>query len=695
MGFTQMRIGSRLTVGFSLVLAPLLLASGLGLTQLVAANGGAGVLGTIAGLMFLGFILAIILSMNLAGGITSGLNRGVEAVNALAYGELDKPIAAGGADEICDILRALVTLQESLRKREQDPKLGDELLRLRNALDAASTGMMLAGKEGRIVFANASLVAMLGKTDAELAGRPIAEFLHGAPTSGDGQSELSVGSKSFKLAASTLIGASGEPLGTLLEWHERTREVADETELENLLQAAVKGDFSQRVKLEGKTGFVQKTAEGMNRLMGIVSGGLEDVARVLNAVAQGDLTERIERNYEGTFGQLKDDVNATVAHLRQAMGRLQEVAEAVNTAAREIAEGNADLSRRTEQQASTLEQTASSMEEFNATIRQNAENARRANECTTSANGVAAQGGSMVKHVMQTMSGIQERSQRITDITGVIDSIAFQTNILALNAAVEAARAGEQGKGFAVVASEVRALAQRSTQAAKEIKSLISGSVEEVQGGVELVEKAGKTMEQVVSAFRDVAGLVTEISLASKEQSQGMDQVTRAVSQMDQATQHNSALVEEASAAAESLEEQAQTLVHILSQFQLQERVKKASDTMDFDGVIQAHMQWKSKLRDFLDGKGDKLDPAVVGRDDKCALGQWIYGKGAAHSHKPGFTQLKGKHADFHQCAAQVIRLAQGGDKSGADRVLQDEFASLSEQAVSEIRRIKREVGAR
>ena len=690
MGFTQMRIGSRLTVGFSLVLAPLLLASGLGLSQLAAANGGAGILGAIAGLMFLGFILAIILAMSLAGGITAGLNRGVEAANALASGELDKPIGPGGADESGDILRALVAVQENLRKRERDPKVGDELLRLRSALDATSAGMMLADKEGRIVFANASLLAMQGKTKAELVGRPIAEFLRGAPTSTDGQSEVNFGARSFKLTAGALIGASGEALGSLLEWIDRTREVADETELESLLQAAVNGNFSKRVKLEGKAGFVQKTAEGMNRLMGIVSGGLEDVARVLNAVAQGDLTGRIERSYEGTFGQLKDDVNATVAHLRQAMGRLQEVAEAVNTAAREIAEGNADLARRTEQQASSLEETASSMEQFNATIRQNAENARRANECTVSANGVAAQGGSMVKHVMQTMSGIQERSQRITDIIGVIDSIAFQTNILALNAAVEAARAGEQGKGFAVVASEVRALAQRSTQAAKEIKSLISGSVEEVQGGVELVEKAGKTMEQVVSAFRDVAGLVTEISLASKDQSQGMDQVTRAVSQMDQVTQHNSALVEEASAAAESLEEQAQTLVRILSEFQLQERVRKASDTMDFDGVIQAHMQWKSKLRDFLDGKGDKLDPAVVGRDDKCALGQWIYGKGAAHSHKPGFAQLKGKHADFHQCAAHVIRLAQGGDKSGADRVLQDEFASLSEQAVSEIRRIKR-----
>ncbi|MDD5297304.1 MAG: methyl-accepting chemotaxis protein [Rhodocyclaceae bacterium] len=706
MGFTQLRIGSRLTVGFILVLSPLLLASGLGVYQLAALNGGSGILASIAGLMLLGVLLAATLSMSLAGGLTSALGRAVEAANALAYGELDKSIATGGNDEAGDILRALTAVQESLKKRERDPKVGDELLRLHKALDASSAGMMLADKEGRIVFVNAPLVAMLTEAESdlrqslpgfkatELVGRPVSEFLRGAPSPGGGQSDISFGSRIYGLASSTLTGTAGAPLGSVVEWRERTREVAEEHEFENLLQAAVKGDFSQRVQLAGKAGFPLKTAEGMNRLMGIVSGGLEDVARVLNAVAHGDLTERIERNYEGTFGQLKDDVNATVAHLRQAMGRLQEVAEAVNTAAREIAEGNGDLSRRTEQQASSLQETASSMEQFNATIRQNAENARRANECTTSANGVAAQGGAMVKHVMQTMSGIQERSQRITDITGVIDSIAFQTNILALNAAVEAARAGEQGKGFAVVASEVRALAQRSTQAAKEIKTLISGSVEEVQGGVEQVEKAGKTMEQVVTAFRDVAGLVTEISLASKDQAQGMDQVTKAVTQMDHVTQHNAALVEEAAAAAESLEEQAQTLVRILSEFQLQERAQKASDAMDFDGVIHAHLQWKSKLRDFLDGKGDKLDPAVVGRDDKCALGQWIYGTGAAHGHKPGFIKLKEKHADFHRCAGHVIQLAQRGDRSGADRVLQDEFAALSEQAVSEIRRIKREVSS-
>jgi methyl-accepting chemotaxis protein len=260
-----------------------------------------------------------------------------------------------------------------------------------------------------------------------------------------------------------------------------------------------------------------------------------------------------------------------VERLREVVGRIKEATEAINTAAQEIAAGNQDLSSRTEEQASSLEETASSMEELNATVRQNAESARQANELAGTSNEIATRGGQMVKQVVETMSGIQASSKKIADIVGVIDSIAFQTNILALNAAVEAARAGEQGRGFAVVATEVRNLAQRSATAAKEIKALIAESVDKVESGAQLVHEAGNTMDEVVSSFQQVAKLVVDISAASREQSSGIEQVTQAVSQMDEVTQQNAALVEEAAAAAESLEEQAQGLVQAVGMFKLNE----------------------------------------------------------------------------------------------------------------------------
>jgi methyl-accepting chemotaxis protein len=340
-------------------------------------------------------------------------------------------------------------------------------------------------------------------------------------------------------------------------------------QIKGLVDAAVAGDFKARGEA-GKFEYeFKEMIEGLNRLMDVSDVGLGEVSRILDALAKGDLTQRIDGNYQGTFGKLQDDSNTTVARLQEVVGRIKEATEAIDTASKEIAAGNQDLSSRTEEQASSLEETASSMEELNATVKQNAENARQANELAKKSNEAVSRGGEAVKRVVTTMGDIQDSSKKIADIIGVIDSIAFQTNILALNAAVEAARAGEQGRGFAVVATEVRNLAQRSATAAKEIKGLIAESVDKVDGGAKLVNQAGEAMDEVVTSFQQVANLVTEISGASREQSSGIEQVTQAVSQMDEVTQQNAALVEEAAAAAESLEEQARGLVQSVSMFRL------------------------------------------------------------------------------------------------------------------------------
>ena len=288
-----------------------------------------------------------------------------------------------------------------------------------------------------------------------------------------------------------------------------------------------------------------------------------------DALALGDLTVRVENTRGDELGQLMQAMNRVGSGLSDVVQTVRQGSESVATASAEIAQGNTDLSARTESQASSLEETAASMEELGSTVRQNADNARQANELAQSASGVAARGGEVVGQVVDTMKGINDASRKIADIISVIDGIAFQTNILALNAAVEAARAGEQGRGFAVVAAEVRALAGRSAEAAKEIKTLIDDSVGRVEQGSALVDQAGATMNEVVTAIRRVTDIMGEISTASGEQSAGVAQVGEAISNMDQTTQQNAALVEEMAAAASSLRNQAQELVQAVSVFKL------------------------------------------------------------------------------------------------------------------------------
>jgi methyl-accepting chemotaxis protein len=291
--------------------------------------------------------------------------------------------------------------------------------------------------------------------------------------------------------------------------------------------------------------------------------------RSADAITNGDLTHEIDVKGNDEAARLLQALAAMRQNLARIVGEVREGSESVETASSEIAQGNHDLSARTEQQASALQETAASMEELNATVKQNADNARQANQLALTASTVAVKGGDVVQQVVETMKGINDSSRKISDIISVIDGIAFQTNILALNAAVEAARAGEQGRGFAVVASEVRSLAGRSADAAKEIKTLIGDSVDRVEKGSALVDQAGVTMSEVVNSIKRVTDLMGEISAASTEQSQGVAQVGEAVTQMDHVTQQNAALVEEMAAAASSLRSQAKDLVNTVAVFKL------------------------------------------------------------------------------------------------------------------------------
>ncbi len=514
------------------------------------------------------------------------------AFRALSGGKYDNRLDAARKDEIGQVLQGLETMQNRLGFEVAETKrTADEMTRIKIGLDNVTVPMTISGEDNRLIYMNGAAHLLWqemagGITEqhpgfdvGKMIGSPLAQYFEDEDIRAAYRAELKeprtfdtiLSAHYLRVTASPVFDAHGHYLGRVSQWLDRTAEVKVEQEVAEIVDAASMGILTMRIGTEDKQGFFSSLSVGINNLLGTTQQALDTTSEVLNLVARGDLTRTIDGDYAGIFGQLKDDTNATVERLREVVGRIKDTSDAINIASKEIAAGNQDLSSRTEEQASSLEETASSMEELNATVKQNAENARQANELAHSSNEIASRGGEMVKRVVSTMGDIQDSSRKIADIIGVIDSIAFQTNILALNAAVEAARAGEQGRGFAVVATEVRNLAQRSATAAKEIKALIAESVDKVEGGAKLVQQAGSTMDEVVNSFQRVAALVGDITAASREQSSGIEQVTQAVSQMDEVTQQNAALVEEAAAAAESLEEQANGLVQAVGSFKLAE----------------------------------------------------------------------------------------------------------------------------
>ena len=392
---------------------------------------------------------------------------------------------------------------------------------------------------------------------------------------------IEVNGLTFGLIASPWLDGEGKRLGTLVEWEDRTAELTIEKEIDSMVDAASAGDFSKQVELEGKSGFFLKLGRGLNDLVSTVEVALNDILRMLGAMSRGDLSERITRDYEGSFGQLKNDANTTADKLTDIITKIRNSSGAISAAANEIAQGNADLSQRTEEQASSLEETASSMEEMTSTVKQSSENAQQANSLAQEAQIKAQQGGEVVSNAVDAMSAINASSKKIADIIGVIDEIAFQTNLLALNAAVEAARAGEQGRGFAVVAGEVRNLAQRSAAAAKEIKDLIRDSVEKVEDGAQLVNESGQTLSEIVSSVEEVTSMIREIAEAAREQTAGIEQVNTAITQMDEMTQQNAALVEQASAAGEAMADQAKNMNTVVEFFSFSGSSVNASEKQE------------------------------------------------------------------------------------------------------------------
>jgi methyl-accepting chemotaxis protein len=504
--------------------------------------------------------------------VRSHINDTMNVVN------LVKDYSAGNLDRAMDrlpgqkarISEALDGVQHSLRKAADAAVVNERVVQ---ALNKTRANVMIADANFDIIFMNTAVQAMMQRNELELrkelpqfdssrlVGQNI-DLFHKNPAhqrhmltslSSTLDTQIKVGSLYFALTANPIVDAQGHRLGTVVEWVDRTQAVSVEKEVAAAVEAASRGDFSNRLSTEGKTDFFATLSGGMNQLMETSEQGLSDVADLLAAFAKGDLTFRIERDYEGLFGQVKDSANATAENLTKVLGEVRAAADALTGAAGQVSATATSLSQAASEQAASVEETSSQIDVMSASISQNSDNAKVTDGMATKASKEATDGGSAVS---QTVTAMKQIAAKI----GIVDDIAYQTNLLALNAAIEAARAGEHGKGFAVVAAEVRKLAERSQEAAKEIGELAGNSVT-------TAERAGKLLDEIVPSIQKTSELVQEIAAASAEQSESVVQIGGAMGQLSKATQQNASASEELAATSEELSAQAEQLQQSIAFF--------------------------------------------------------------------------------------------------------------------------------
>ena len=516
------------------------------------------------------------------------------------------------------------------------------------------------------------------------------------------------------------------------EKNRSTQRVVDDVAA--IVASAERGDFSARASTRVAEQGLNRLAEGINAINQSVEEATSEFAAAMGAISQGDLTYRINGVYSGRFAELQRAINMTTERLQEIVGAISSTSQAILLAAREINMGADDLSKRTEEQASSLEETAATTEQLAASVKATAQASRQAASVATEAMQAAQTGGAIAGKAVDAMSRIESASTKISDIIRVIDDIAFQTNLLALNAAVEAARAGDAGKGFAVVASEVRTLAQRSSEAAKDISALISSSNSEVGEGVKLVRQAGEQLSQILAASEKVAATIAEISAASGEQASGIDEMSQAVAHLDEMTQQNAALSEQSAASAGLLSGKIAQLNDLVAAFktgpddgsaaaapapageparlrQLAEAAfaqarasapraavpvaapaKIMTEAFDFDRAVRAHSDWKMKLGAYIRRPDQTLRAVEVARDDVCELGCWIHGPGRNLAGAKEYAELKSAHAAFHRTAADIVRRADAGETVTEDIALSatSPYSDASGQVMKAIVAMKR-----
>ena len=563
----------------------------------------------------------------------------------------------------------------------------DEAAKLQVAIDQVSSNIMIADANLNIMYMNNNMKVFMQEAEPtlkkflpnfsakDLIGENIDVF-HKDPSHQRGLlnrikepylATIALGNTHLEVNAIPIFNRAGIRTATLAEWRDKTQEVQLIRDVNGAVNAAKNGLLNKRIDLSEVSGVARQLSAALNEMLETIEKPINDAVAVAVSLSEGDLTNHIEGSYLGRFAVLQDSLNVAVDNLASMMAQTKVATRAVADGANEIKNASMDLNDRTQNQASALEQTAASMEQMTATVKQNADNAHQAEDATNKARHQAQSGVQVMNNAITSMEQIHASSQKINDIIGLIDSIAFQTNLLALNAAVEAARAGDHGRGFAVVAGEVRNLAGKSAEAAKEIRGLIEDTVKKVAEGTQHVKGSGTALNEIATSIQTVNKVIEEIARSSNEQAEGVSQVNQAITAIDAAVQQNAALVEESAATSEELGEMALLMNTNVSQFKVNEAAIHLGTALktgnfDFAAARRAHRQWRVKVRAYINDVDIAFDRNTASDGSKCALGKWIYGHGTDYASLASYQALEKGHAQLHAFIGRILDMKDVGD---------------------------------
>ena len=588
----------------------------------------------------------------------------------------------------------------------------DKARLLQTAMDQVSTNIMITDAKLNINYMNNHMLSFLEEKEStlksalpqfkasELLGQNI-DIFHKDPSHQRGLlnkltepylGKITIEDTHLELYVIPVFNRVGVRTATIAEWRDKSAEVQLLHEVNATVQAAKAGQLNSRIDLSRVEGVAKELSESINELISSIEKPINETVKLAVSLSEGNLTQSLNGEYLGRFSLLQDSLNQGMDNLNALILQTQFAAQSLSNGVEQIYQGSIDLNSRTQKQAASLEETASSMEEMTAAVKQNADNSRDASNMTQTSAQQARSGVEVMHRAIEAMEEIHASSQKINDIISLIDSIAFQTNLLALNAAVEAARAGEHGRGFAVVASEVRSLAGKSAEAAKDIRGLIEDTVKKVSEGTVHVKASGDALNGIVDSISNIDQIITEIASSSNEQSEGVTLVNSSITDIDTAVQQNAALVEETAATSEELGSISKLMQTNISKFVINDTGEVPHNNIfDFENARRSHKQWRIKARAYVNDIEVNFDSTVAKDPSLCALGHWINKEGQQFSSSATFQKLNQKHSELHIQIGKIVDFKDNGDIQAADQAL-EELIQQSDDVIDLITQLEKEI---